>query len=265
MKFRLLLAAAALLALPAVWYLLGKRHRFAYWIDRKSDAEVAALATAGWQVDRLEVAPGVELVGLVRPPRSPDARWILFVPGNSTDLLRGFRDVLDGLRGDDDVGLAFWAYRGFEASGGAPDQAALRTDLQLQWRRLRQLGATAARTEIWGYSLGSVLAPHLCAWLCDQGETPRRLVLLATGDDIPIMPFGLFGRLRASERYELDSAVDRVCCPVEIAHGTLDDALPIAGAEAVARRFGARATFHALDGCGHADLWPAARAALWRR
>src|SRR5688572_20049388 len=108
-----LLAAALVVVLPVAWFVAGKMHRFAYWIGRKSDAEVAALATNGWQVTRLDVAPGVTLTGLVRQPQRADAPWLLFAPGNSSALLDGFQKVLDDLRGSEDLGIAFFAYRGF--------------------------------------------------------------------------------------------------------------------------------------------------------
>lgn len=240
-------------------------HRFAYWIGRKSDAEVAALATGRWRVDRLAVERGVELVGLVRPPARVDARWVLFVPGNSENLLEGFRDVLDAVFGDDDVGLAFWAYRGFDASGGVPTPDALRQDLGAQWRRLVELGAAPARSEIWGYSLGSMLAPHLAASLCAAGTPPRRLVLLATGPEIRIRPHGLFGRFRPSDVYSPLDAIAKITCPVAIGQGADDDALPLAGARELAARFGGHATMHAFAGRGHADLWPDVRRELWTK
>jgi pimeloyl-ACP methyl ester carboxylesterase len=262
-KLRLLIAGAVVAALVAAWLVAGKLHRFAYWIGRKSDADIAALAKNGWQVDRLTVAPDVELVGLVRPPKDAKARWILFVPGNSEALLDGFQLELDELRRDEDVGLAFWGYRGFDASAGVPSPAALKADLDAQWRRLVALGAAPERTEIWGYSLGSMLAPHLAAKLCAQKTPPKRLVLLATGPEITIMPHGLFGRFKTSDVYEPLSALALVTCPVVVGQGTADDALPIDGARAVAQRCGENATFVAFDGKGHADLWPEVRRLVW--
>lgn len=261
MKVRVLLTLAVLVVLATTWLVAGKMHRFAYWIARKDAAQVQALAKDGWLIDRLQVAPDVELVGLVRPPKSPDARWLLFVPGNSTAMLDGFQAVLDDLRGDDDVGLAFWGYRGFDASGGTPTPAALAADLRVQWQRLQELGATPARTEVWGYSLGSTLAPHLVAHMCDAGQAPQRMVLLATGMKIPVRPFGWFGRFQSSDVYEGISQQDRVTCPVIVAQGSADDAMPIDGAKQLAKAFGARMLV--LEGRGHADLWTAARQELW--
>lgn len=246
----LLLGAAA-----AAWLLAPKLHRFAYWIDHKTAAEVDALATGGWRVDRLPVADGATLVGLVRPPAAPTARWILFVPGNSTALLAGFRAELDRLRGDADVGLAFWAYRGFEASTGTPTPAALADDLLRQWERLRELGAAPDRTEIWGYSLGTPLAVQLAARLGERGEAPRRLVLAAAAARIAVMRHGAFGRFLPADVYDATASLAAVPCPTVVVHGSVDDALPIDGARALAAALGARATLHELPGKGHLDLW----------
>jgi pimeloyl-ACP methyl ester carboxylesterase len=261
-KMRLLLTLAGLLAVPLAWFVAGKLHRFAYWIGRTSDAELQALATAGWQVERLAVGDGVTLAGLRRAPRAAEARWILFAPGNSQAILAGFRGEIDRLFAGHDVGITFFAYRGFDASGGTPTPAALAADLLLQWRHLRQQGIAADRIEIWGYSLGTPLACQLAAAVAELGESPARLVLLAAGEVIPVMPFGWFGRFLPDDRFDALPSLDKIRCPVAIVHGEADDALPIAGARAIALRLGERATLHALPGKGHFDVWQPARELL---
>jgi len=260
-KIHTVLVLVGIAVLPVAWLLAGKAHRFAYWIATSSDAQIQALARNGWRVDRLQVADGVELVGLVRPPKNPEARWLLFVPGNSTALLDGFQAVLDDLRDDDDVGIAFWAYRGFDASTGTPNPQSLQADLMPQWQRLLELGATAQRIEIWGDSLGSALAPHLAAELCQAGTPPKRLVLLATGMEIRVRPHGLLGRFGRPDIFEGHSVAASVTCPVAIAHGSDDDAMPIAGAHELAKKFGTEV--QVIEGKGHIDLWPRARTMLW--
>jgi pimeloyl-ACP methyl ester carboxylesterase len=169
--------------------------------------------------------------------------------------------VLNDLRGDDDVGLAFWSYRGFYASDGTPTPEALKSDLAKQWQRLQELGATADRTEVWSYSLGSTFAPHLVADMCTANQAPQRLVLLATGIQIAGRPLGLLGRFKSSDIDEGVSAKARVTCPVTIAHGSADDAMQIYGAKKLAKTFGARMVV--LEGKGHIDLWQDARRELW--
>ncbi|MBX3464293.1 MAG: alpha/beta hydrolase [Planctomycetes bacterium] len=263
MKVRMLVPLALVLLLAAAWFAAGKMHPYAYWIGRTTTAELQSLATDGWRLEPLAVTPDVTLAGLVRPPRQADARWILFVPGNAPALLAGFRPVLDGLRGDDDVGLALWAYRGFDASTGTPCPGSLADDLLRQWRHLMTLGARPERTEIWGYSLGSVLAVQLAARLAAAGERPARLVLAAAGERIAIMPYGAFGRFRGSDVYDVAGALAQVDCATVIAHGAADAALPIDGARRLAAALGPRATLHELPGKGHFDLWDAVRRVAW--
>jgi pimeloyl-ACP methyl ester carboxylesterase len=250
---------AALVLVPAAaacaaWWLAPKLHRFAYWMARKTDAEVQALAQDGWRIDRFSPEPGVELVGLVRPPARAGARWILFVPGNSSDLLAGFRQVLDPLRVRDDIGLAFWAYRGFDASTGVPSPEALAADTERCWQRLLALpGVEPAKAELWGYSLGSGLAVQLAARLCRAGAPPARVVLLSAYDRITVMRPGLLGRFQPSDVYDAMTAAPQVNCEVMLVHGTADDALPIAGARALQQALGPRARLVELPGKGHVD------------
>jgi alpha/beta superfamily hydrolase len=252
-KRSLLVLLALAAALPTVWLLAGKLHRFSYWISRCRPADLQPLATSGWELVRLPVAADVELFGLVRPPREPNARWLLFAPGNGEALLRGFRGVLDALRGERDLGLCLFAYRGFDASGGTPDPAALRADLLRQWHWLRGRGVPAASIEVWGYSLGSVLASQLVADVVATGEQPARLVLVAAAERIAVRAHGVAGRFTGADQYVASNACGST--PILLLHGTADDALPLAGARALAAAFGSRATLHELPGRNHFDLW----------
>jgi uncharacterized protein len=246
------------LVLVAAWVIAGRLHRFAYWTGTKTPEQVAALATGGWQAVEVAV-DGETLHGLVRPPQRATASWILFVPGNSAAILDGFQKVLDELRGDADVGLALFAYRGFDASTGTPSPPALDRDVAAMWRHLRERGIAAERIEIWGYSLGSILATRLAAALCTAGEGPRALRLLAASDEIRVMQHGLFGRFLPADVFEALPAAGAVRCPVTMLHGTADAALPIASSRRLAAAFQPAATLHELAGADHFNLWPHAR------
>lgn len=262
MKLLIVLVALVLL-LVAVWVAAGRMHRFAYWAAPKSDAEVAALATTEWHLNRLQVADDATLVGLIRTAHMTDPPHVLFVPGNSSAVLEGFRDALDVMRGSMAVRMCFWAYRGFDASTGTPSPAALEEDLWRQWQYLQSLGATPANTEVWGYSLGSVLAMRLAARMAANGQSPTRLVLIAAAERIQVMPAGTFGRFLADDVYDATDAIPKIACPTLIVHGTADDALPIEGARRLAAAVGARATLHEIPGKGHLDLWDDVRRLVW--
>lgn len=251
---RMIWIAAALLCLPLVWFGLGRLHRFSYWIDRKSEAEVHALATGGWRAVRIEPEPGIGLWGLVRPPAATTAPWVLFLPGNSTDLLAGFRDMLDRARGERDVGLSLWAWRGFEASDGVPSPAALAADAGAMWRHLVDAERVdPTRIQVWSYSLGTAPAVGLAAGLCRAGTPPARLVLLSACDTLSVRAAGRWGRLRPADRYDALADAAAVTCDVLMVHGSDDDALPIAGAHRLQQTLGGPVRLVELPGRGHAD------------
>lgn len=260
---RMALWFALPLALAAGWFLAGRLHRFAYWVGHKTPAQVAALATGGWQMVQLTV-DGDAVYGLVRAPQRPEGRWVLFAPGNSSAMLDGFQQVLDELRGDADVGLALFAYRGFDASSGTPSPAALLSDLRAQWHYLRQRGIPAERIELWGYSLGTVLATQLAATLTADLERPAALRLIAGTTHIPVMKPGWFGRFLPPDDFDALAAAPQVRCPVTMLHGTADDALPVAMARQLAAAFVPPATLREIDGGGHFDLWSHMRPLLPR-
>lgn len=96
-----------------------------------------------------------------------------------------------------------------------------------------------------------------------NGQSPARLVLIAAAEQIPVMPYGTFGRFLADDVFDATAAVAQVDCPTLIVHGVADDALPIAGARRLAAALGARATLHEIPGKGHLDLWDDVRQLLW--
>jgi uncharacterized protein len=258
----LLTALAVVVGLPCAWYVAGKLHRFTYAMRHTTLAALQTLAGEGFQLRSMTAADGIALHGLWREPIAPDARWILFVPGNSVDQLAGSREVLAALCGDDDLGMVCWSYRGFDANDGTPSPDALLADLVAQWHLLRAQGIAAARIEVWGFSLGALLATRLVGTLGAAGERaeqPARLVLLAPAPRITLMPAGPLGRFRSGDVHDAEPAVPHVRCPVVVVHGIDDVALPIAGARRLRALLGDRATLHELPGKGHVDLWADAR------
>ncbi len=248
-----IVASLVLIGLAGLWVVLPKLHRFAYWIDRKPADHAAKLAVDGWQALRVTAAPGEELHGLLRPPSRADAGWVLFLPGNSSDLLAGFRQVLDPVVKDDPRGFVFCAWRGFDSSGGTPSPAAFAQDVAAVWGHLQGLGARAADVEVWSYSLGTAMAVDLVAGWCRNGTPPRRLVVLSGYDVLPVMAAGTFGRVLPGDRHDALASAPAVTCPVLLVHGEHDDALPLDGARRLAQAFGGPARLLVMPGKGHSD------------
>ena len=257
-------AVAAAACLLCAWVLAPKLHGFAYWIARTDRAAIAANAPPGWRLDVLAVEPGVELIGLVRPPAHGDAPWLLFLPGNASGIAAGFAPVLDAVASARGCGAAFWPWRGFDASTGTPSPQGLLEDARAAWRRLTQdLAIAPARIELWGYSLGSGIAVQFAAELCRAGTPPVRVVLLSAYDRIGVMRAGTFGRLLPDDVYDARAAAAAVTCPVVLVHGSADDTLPLDGARALQRAIGAHAAMVELPGSGHVDYLAELPALRW--
>jgi hypothetical protein len=113
------------MAFPVYDRLFGrKRLRFPYLARPIPAATYDALAaTAGWAKAELDVAPGTALRGLVRKPSSSTRPWVLFYPGNDESQLERGHGFLTRLGGEADLGLAVFAYRGYDASDGKSELA----------------------------------------------------------------------------------------------------------------------------------------------
>lgn len=229
-------------------------------------------------VERLSRAPGwrlahvprgdVELVGLVRA--STRAPTLLFFSGNATDIATS-QLLLEHIRGPEEVGLAVFAYRGYDGSGGEPAEPALHEDAR---ELVRALGVPPAELVILGHSLGTSMAAHLAADLSREGTPPKGLVLVSPftsvaaifDANVPLLPVGWAVR----DAHRTDRVIDEVRCPVLIIHGTDDPLIPFAHGKALAAKLGDRATFLEIRGGGHDDVLDHTRSiaairAMWRR
>lgn len=259
MKLFALLAAG--LAVGLLLVAARSRAWFVYRPGPLSDAQYRTLAErAGWRGEPITVAPGVELRGLVRRPRAADAPWLLLLPGNGEDVLRGGQALLEGLAGDADLGLAVWTYRGFDDAPGTPGPGAFEDDTTLQHRHLvDQLGAQ--RIHLVSFSLGTALALRLAALLTTAGTPPEKIALLSSYDAIDVRKPLWYGRLAPADHYDAEAWASVGATPVLLVHGCDDEAIPLAAARRLAATLGARARLIELPGRGHAD-WLADAAAL---
>lgn len=252
--------AVKLFALLAAGLVVGlllvaarSRSWFVYRPGPLSEAQYGALTQrTGWRAEPITVAPGVELRGLVRRPRDADAPWLLLLPGNGEDVLRGGQALLEGLAGDQDLGLAVWTYRGFDGAPGAPGLRAFEADTILQHRHLvDRLGAQ--QIHLVSFSLGTALALRIAALLTTEGKPPAKLALLSAYDAIDVRKPAWYGRLAPADHYDAEAWAKVGATPVLLVHGANDEAIPIAAARRLAATLGTRARLIELPGRGHAD------------
>lgn len=236
-----------------------------YHPTRLTPDELSSLAAApGWTTARVEVTPGLSLNGLLRHPEDPAREWILYFGGNAMDLasIQWVLGALDGGRG---YGLAAFAYRGYDGSGGRPSEAALFADASAvsQWLE-RAHGVRPERLVLAGQSLGSGVAAHLAAALGRSGRPPRAVVLVSPYSSMPRVVNDLFPLplgWAIPERFATDELVDTLAGPVLLLHGTEDTLIRPAHSRRLAEKLGARSRLVLLEGRGHNDLWSDPRTA----
>jgi pimeloyl-ACP methyl ester carboxylesterase len=256
---KLVLLGAVLATLP-VAFVATRGRSYLYYPTHISDTELHTLAARpGWRLDRLRVDSDVALNGLIRPPSAADAPWLLLFGGTSMDLGSG-QSILERVAGEADWGLAVWAFRGYDGSGGNPTQDGLFGDAEAQIAHLQS--AYSVRPEalvLLGQSLGSGVAAHAAAWLHDRGTPPAALALLSPYTSIarlvdnrtPVISLGW----AMPDSFHTDRLVERIAGPVLIIHGTDDGLIPIRHGEELAAGFGERAELLRLEGVGHTGLW----------
>lgn len=259
------------LALAAVvaWFGAPKLHEFAYRRTPLTADEHRALAEPPWSAHVLDRGDDASLVGLIREPATERGPWILLLPGNARQLLQGFRGAMDALCEGTSAppGVAFWAWRGFDGSTGIPTAAHCAADARAAWDYLTtDRGIPADRIHIVSYSLGTAPAVALATALEAEGTPPASLILLSPYTAIGVMGTEPLDRFRASHAYEALGSAAPVSCPVHVAHGAVDDVLPLEGARKMAEALGGREPVHVLENAGHADWlgdpkrWEAVRA-----
>jgi pimeloyl-ACP methyl ester carboxylesterase len=245
-------------ALPVFERVFGRtRLRFPYLGQPISDAAYAELASKpGWARTRLSVAPGIELNGLLRRPGSKEAPWVLFYPGNDESQLRMGQLFLSRLAAERDWGLAVFAYRGYDSSGGKSELDGIRADAPEIFVRLCSAeGLTPSRVHIAGFSIGGHFAVHAARGVAAKGQRAASLTLLASVDDIVMFPRSPWEKLSPGDDYQTRPYLEGVPPPVLVLQGTADSALqgPDQG-RAIAGALGKRAEYLELPGVEHEAL-----------
>lgn len=231
--------------------------RFTYLTGPLSESRYRELSSQpGWARDQLEVAPGVRLNGLVRRPRSPEADWILLYPGNDDHMLARGQKLLTRLAQERDLGLAVFAYRGFDSSAGTPELSVLALDAGSIWRHVAALVSSGGgRLHAVGFSIGGHLAVRAAA---AEGRGPRpvaSLTLLASVNDIVMLRRAPWQKFALGDALRTQGFLSELATRVLVLQGSADEALagPVQG-RAIAQALGGRARYEEFEGIGHEAL-----------
>jgi pimeloyl-ACP methyl ester carboxylesterase len=255
-----LLGVALLAALvPPVYerFFGRQRLRFTYFTGQLADGKYRELAAKpGWAASKIDVEPEITLRGLVRRPPEPGAPWVIYYSGNDANMLETGQRFLTRLGGDRNWGLAVYAYRGFDSSGGEAQQAAIAQDAPLIVARLCEAERVPReRVHLVGFSIGGHFAVHAARGAAFSGQPVATLSLLASVDDIVMVPPSAWAKFSSGDDYQTRPLLATLPAPVLVVQGTSDEALggPAQG-RAIARALGDRAKYQELEGVGHAAL-----------
>jgi pimeloyl-ACP methyl ester carboxylesterase len=250
-KLLVLLVVGVAFAIASIGAL--HRNRFRYVPEPLGLDEFGRLGSDGFVAEEVEIEPGVVVRGLVRAPAADPATWLVMYPGNGGGLLGGARELCENLTAGTGWGVAIWAYRGFDGSGGAPSAAKLRTDSEALWVRLQtKFGADPARTHLISFSFGTALALHIAALSSASGAAPASLVLMSPYQRIQVMQNTWWAPWSVADTYDALAEVPRSSSPVLVVWGASDDAFPAGTARGLAAALGPRARALELPGRGHA-------------
>lgn len=227
MKFLLHLVLGLFLGyavLAALLFLFQSRLVYFPDMGRGERATPAALGLDFEEVS-LGTADGETLHGWFVP--APGARaTVLFLHGNAGSIVHrlDWLPLFQRLR----LSALLIDYRGYGRSTGRPSEAGTYADAAAAWGYLTvQRGLPAGRIVVMGESLGGAVAARLAA-----DVTPAALVLHSAFTSVPALAADLYPYLSARwlTRFEYDTlaAVQRLRCPLLVAHSAHDEIVPLA-------------------------------------
>jgi fermentation-respiration switch protein FrsA (DUF1100 family) len=158
--------------------------------------------------------------------------------------------------------LLLLEYRGYGRSEGRPSEKGTYADVRAAWRHLvTARGFPSERIVLVGESLGGAVVARLAA-----DERPGALVLASSFVSVPELAAELYpwlpARWLARYRYDTLEALERISCPVLIAHSRQDDIVPFRHGERLFAAVKGPKAFLELAG-GHNDSFLFTRDA-WR-
>lgn len=209
------------LALLLYW----RQSRYVYYPSRSL---TSTPATAGLKYEEVNVraADGIPIHGWYVPADDVAAPVVLLCHGNAGNIWHRI-DVI-WMFHEMGFNVCCFDYRGYGKSGGEPTEEGTYQDAAAVWDWLVSVkGMEPQRIVVHGESLGGSVA----AWLAEKRE-PSGLVLESTFTSVPDMAARLYPflpvRWLCRFRYNTLERMDRIRCPVLVAHGRQDEMIPFA-------------------------------------
>ena len=239
----LIIAAILLVAVPGIlFYLLEHKFVFApnYYPERSKMLEHAH----DYQLQKMDVAPGIALEGIVYEPENPTAT-VLYFGGKEQDsvtLVGKFAQYYPDMR------LIAFNYRGYGVSGGKPTQDAVLEDaLKIYDWCVREYGDTT----LFGYSLGSSVAAFVGAQ-----RRVKKVVLVAAFDSVAALMKAKFLVPHFIIRHHFDTVafVQNILSPLYLYVTEDDRVVPISHARNLKNNVKNLAEYKEFSGYNHAEF-----------
>lgn len=207
----------------------------------------ATPADAGLAYERVSLvaAEGVRLAGWYVPCQGARGT-VLMCHGNGGNI--GDRLHPISLFHELGFNVLIFDYRGYGESAGTPSEEGTYQDAQAAWRYLVEKRNTPPeKIVVFGRSLGGAVAAGLV-----ERVIPAALILEATFTSIPDMGVRLYPwlpiRMLSRYRYNTLARLERINCPVLVAHSRDDNMIPFEHGQRLFAAARAPKTFFELTG-----------------
>ncbi|MDH3589069.1 MAG: alpha/beta fold hydrolase [Gammaproteobacteria bacterium] len=245
----LLLGLGGLLYAGLALYIWLFQSRFIYFPNEPTrQLQATPLDTGLDFVDvRFDASDGVSLHGWFVP--GGNGPVILFFHGNAGNISHR----LDSIRLFNRLGADVFIidYRGYGRSDGTADEDGTYRDARAAWDYLTtERGIDRSRIVVFGRSLGGAVA----AWLATD-VSPRALILESTFSSVRDMARAAFPFLPTSLariRYDTESRMASIACPILLMHSRDDEIIPYQMGEKLYAAAAGNAILKTLQG-GHND------------
>ncbi len=238
-----------LLARPFLLRKAARRPWFTYSCSQLSAADYGKLAARpGWAKNLVEISPTVRLNGLTRRPRSKNAPWLLYYPGNDIHQLAMGQAFLERVSADHDWGLAVFSYRGYDSSTGTPSPEVMASDGAKVLEHLVHFERVdPAQLHVLAFSLGGYVAVN---GIRATNMPIATLILFSSVAEAEMVWSGWAARISVGDVYRTVPALGSVSCPVLVLHGSADLAIPIEQGRQIAAKL-SHARFEEITGAEH--------------